>query len=297
MDWTEVHAEHAELGRTWRVARPAFVVELYGEAPTMVPHGEAMLDRFLELVPEETELYYLGNNAREFKRMDARASRRIRKTLAELDKKGRSYMIKDAPEFDLNRYSIDLVLSSEAQPLNDRVCMALPVDFSSSEAVPFFASLVKEFPIWGAVAGFGFDLVWGREFEQTGMPVIFRTAKRFTALQVRDRIQEDNMIKKLKSAGWLTFLDEELVATAGGEDALRRAVEGDGVTVRNVRDGLLFQAGPEPPIGDVNRQNKDTLPLAAVNRGIEPVRIDRWFSTHLFGVERDEADEWLSRFD
>ena len=30
--------------------RPAFVLELYGEGPKLAPHGEAILNRFLELV-------------------------------------------------------------------------------------------------------------------------------------------------------------------------------------------------------------------------------------------------------
>jgi hypothetical protein len=64
-----------------------------------------------------------------------------------------------------------------------------------------------------------------------------------------------------------------------------------------VRGGLLFKTGRTPPVGDVNRQDSDIAPLAALNRAIRAVRIDSWCDPELFDVESDEADAWLHRFD
>jgi hypothetical protein len=132
------------------------------------------------------------------------------------------------------------------------------------------------------------------------MPVNFQLAKRFHGVLIRDRNQENILVKKLKSAGWLTYLNRELVEKVGGAEALTSAV-GPAVTVSPLGDGLLLRTGPTPPVGDVNRQDKDVEPLAAVNRAIKQIRIQRWLSTNLFNADlsqtREPADAWLARFD
>lgn len=60
------------------------------------------------------------------------------------------------------------------------------------------------------------------------------------------------------------------------------------------------RTGPTPPVGDVNRQDKDVEPLAAVNRAIKNIRLQRWLSTNLFSTDfrpDESANAWLARFD
>jgi hypothetical protein len=300
MDWKSLRPEYSELGRTMIVARPALVMEFYGEGARMIPHGPRLFDHLLGLVPKDAQLHVFGSNSREYKKITPQSLRRIQKTLEELDKKGRFYSFKDAPGFDVGDYSFELTLGSKHDSIADNVQLAFPIEWGgpgqAAQTAEIFSSLVGEFPFWAGVAGYGFDLVWGREFEQRGMPANFAAAWQFHGLLVRDRTQETYLVRKLKSAGWLTYLDAELVELVGGNDALTDAV-GDKVQISPVGRGLLLRTGPTPPIGDVNRQAEDLAPLAAVSRAIKPIRLERWLDTNLFLVERETADAWLQRFD
>jgi hypothetical protein len=132
------------------------------------------------------------------------------------------------------------------------------------------------------------------------MPVNFQMARRLHGLMIRDRSQENLLVKKLKSAGWLTYLDREVIEKVGGEEALKAAV-GSAVTVTPVGEGLLLRTGSTPPLGDVSRQDRDIEPLAAVNRAIKSVRLQRWLDPSLFNTDfqphREFTDAWLARFD
>lgn len=204
-------------------------------------------------------------------------------------------MLMDAAEFTVNEYSIDMVVGSDHPRIGDRVCVALPLDYLD-KLDALFLSFIEALPFWGGVAGFGFEMVRGREYEQEAMPVMFRAAKRYHGLILRHRTQEDIMIKQLKTAGWLTFLDEELTALVGGHDLLNEKLS-DTVSKKVIRGGILLRAGDVPPVGDVNRQDKDIEPMAEVNRAIRPIRLDKWFTSNLFRVDKDVADEWFSRLD
>src|SRR6185436_18433939 len=146
--------------------------------------------------------------------------------------------------FDVGNHSFEVSLGSKHASMADTVQIALPIDWGSpaqaDRTAEVFASFVAEFPFWAGVAGYGFDLVWGREFEQQGMPANMAAARRFHGLLVRHRTQENYLVKKLKSAGWLTYLDTELVELVGGRDALASAV-GDQVTISPVGSGLIVR--------------------------------------------------------
>jgi hypothetical protein len=300
MDWTSLVATYTDQGQTFTVGRPALVFEMYGHGPTMAPHGGAIFDRFLDILPEQTELHVLGNNDRQYNRVTTQSLRRIRQTLAELEKRGRFYSFKDAPGFDVGRFSFEVHLGSKHEALCDTVVMGLPVDWGSAEAdrtAESFASFVRDCPFWTGVASYGYDMVWGREFEQEAMPVNMQTARRFHGLLVRNRPQENYFVKTLKSAGWLTYLNDELVGLIGGETALRAAI-GPDLSVSRVGAGLLLRTGAVPPLGDVNRQDPDVVPLRAVSRAIAKVRLQRWpHPSRLFKVSPEDADAWLHRLD
>jgi hypothetical protein len=162
-------------------------------------------------------------------------------------------------------------------------------------------------PFWGAIASFGYDVVWGAEFEQSALPVNWRLAQRYRGLLLRNRLQLSRLMRldadkvprtRLYSAGWLTFLGRSLLEQLGGASALEPATAA-GAAVTPLRDGVLVQAGPLPPVGDVNRQDKDVEILKQVHRAIEPIVLDEWQPTvyTYLRVDRDTADSWLHRFD
>jgi hypothetical protein len=150
MDWKTLSAEYTELGRTMVVARPALAFELYGEGPRMASQGQQILDRFLTLLPQRTELHVLGNNDRAYKKVTPQSLRRIQKTLAELEKRGRFYTFKNAPEFEVGTFSLELHLGSSHRSIADTVQIACPVEWGDAEkverTVEVFASFVSDFP-------------------------------------------------------------------------------------------------------------------------------------------------------
>lgn len=311
MTWRDIVAEHTELGETFPVGRPALMMELYGSGAALAKRAEAIYDRFVSLVPPGTELFALGSKDRQYKKVTVASERRIRKTLSEAEQSGAFYTFKSAPEFSCGQFSCEISLGSDSPLINDSVVLGLPVSWGdaadAARAVQVFEQLVSDFPFWGGIAGFGFDIVWGREFEQSAMPVNFRVAQRYHGILVRDRGMSSQLLvpagpglaplKCLPSAAWLTYLGEELVEAVGGVTGLQNAV-GAAVTFKSLGQGLLLRAGDAPPVVDVNRPGEDNKALALLHRGIAKVIRDRWFHTYsLLGVERDVADAWLHRFD
>jgi Protein of unknown function (DUF3396) len=101
----------------------------------------------------------------------------------------------------------------------------------------------------------------------------------------------------IKCINWLTFLNAVHVERLGGVERLKRDLGAD-VPVRSLEGGVMVQAGPQPQIGDVNRQQD--LPLyRRVGRVLAPVR-SREHPAFLRreGVpSREATQKWLSRFD
>jgi hypothetical protein len=293
MEWTENIATHQELGKTYTVMRPAFVIELYGDEE-LDPHGEAIFDRVWSLFPREREFFCINKRGREYKRLDARALARLRKTLTRLDAEPQFYMLKDAPDFDVEAFSAELALGGPG-----RLVVGLPLELLAERGADAFEELfrgfVTDFPFHSGTAGFGFHQVWGRECEMAGMPMNIRVARRFWGIGVRHRYQEQALQRQLKSAHWLTFVDEELLATLGGDAAVAKL--GPEVKVTPVRGGVLLRAGAEPPVGDVNLKAPDIEPMRKVNAFIKPIRIDAWITHNLFRIDPDDAHAWLTRLD
>jgi hypothetical protein len=294
MEWSDNTATHQELGKSYTVMRPAFVIELYGEGD-LAPHGEAIFDRVWSLLPRDREYFCINKRGREYKRLDARALARLRKTLTRLADESQFYMLKDAPDFDVVAYSAELALGAPG----GRVVVGLPLELLAAQGADALEALVRgfveDFPFHTGTAGFGFHQVFGIEAEMAGMPMNIRVARRFWGIGVRHRYQEDALHRQLKSAHWLTFVDEPLVAQLGGDAALAKL--GPEVAVTRVRGGALLRAGSTPPVGDVNVEAPDIAPMREVNAFIRPIRLDTWVTHNLFRIDPDDAHAWLTRLD
>ena len=299
MDWKNTDIQYTEGRYTYSVARAAFTMEFYADGSRLAPHGEALFDQLLSLFPQRDLLYKMGMNDHQYKRADARGLRRIRSTLGKLEQKGQSYLIKDTPEFDAGQHSIDLDLGSKQKMISDTVVVALPLESTESTALAqtraIFEHIVSTFPFWAAVAAYGYNMVWGNEFEQVAEPAMHKLGMRFHGPIIRNRAQEKHAVKRLKSVGWLTFVDGELLAQAGGEAHITEQLDAQ-VSTKRIRDGLLLQAGPQPPLGDVNVGAPDIAPMASVSRALSPVRL-RAMRYTASGIPQEKADSWIKRFD
>ena len=204
MSWTEIRATAAQAGQKFVVAQPAFVLGLYGDVG-LNAHGEAVLEWWMGLLPEGASLYFLGSKAHDFREVDPRALKRIRTTLRDLAKKSQFYMFKNAPGFAVGTHSLELAMGIEPDD-DGAVNMAyavLPLSYPEAAGpdavVEMFRKLVDRIPFRHATAGYGFDLVWGREWEQVALPVIMAAGRRYLALDVRDRQVEPYLVDKVKS--------------------------------------------------------------------------------------------------
>jgi hypothetical protein len=301
MDWRQVTAEFEHRGGTFTVARPALLMDIYLQTGSGATYASTLVDRLLTLANDDAQLFYITGNSRAFKPLDKRARRRLLKQLDSLDERGRWYMIKDAPDFALGQFSCEFYLGSTDAHRPDVIYVGLPIEMGSRDRADATSALFEEFiaasPALAATCAFGFEQVWGREYEQVGMPVAFRIALRHQGLTLRDRVEDlDFWERKLKSAGWLTFLGDDFAAPVGGVDALEAKMP-TAVTTKRVRDGLLLKAGDAPPVGDVNRADTDTEAMAEVSRAIRTVRLDGWHDPRAFGVDEARANQWLHRFD
>jgi len=301
MSWTEIRATAAQAGQKFVVAQPAFVLGLFGDIG-LNAYGEAVLDWWMELLPKGAPLFFLSSTAHNFREVNPRVLKRIHATLRDLGKKSQFYMFKDAPEFAVGTHSLELAMGIE--PEDDEAVnlayAALPQSYPDEAgpdaAVEMFHKLVDEIPFRHATAGYGFDLVWGREWEQVAMPVIMAAGRRFLSLDVRERQAEQYLVDKLKSAAWLTFLHNDLLAKLGGPDRMNQVLTDRVGRVPSVR-GMILRAGERPPVGDTNRHAPDLGPLREVNRFIEPIREESWVSTRLFRISPADANAWFSRLD
>src|SRR5262249_40311602 len=123
--------------------------------------------------------------------------------------------------------------------------MALPVGYpeavGAEAAVSAFTRLVEQVPFAHASAGYGFNMVWGREWEQAAMPGVMAAARRYLALDVRDRLLETRLREHVKGPGWLTYLGPDLLNEVGGKKALD-ALPAD-VGRLPVGSGVILRAG------------------------------------------------------
>ncbi len=300
MKWTDTKVICTESGKSFLVAKPAFVIALYGDS-SLNPYGVHILDKWMELLHNESSLFYLAKRSHHFKHVTPRIISNIRKALNNLEQEGQFYMLKDAAEFAVGQYSIELNMGIQAGSGSaNRVHISLPVDYPNltglDKTIELFQYFVDSFPVRHATAGYGFDLVWGREWEMEALPVIIRAARRYLALDVRHRLTESSLLDCLKGPGWLTYLHSDLLEKTGGLQASGKEFE---ETIRTIScsQGVIMQAGVSPPLGDVNRHAKDINPLRLVSHFLKPLQIDKWLATNLFDANEFDANEWFSRLD
>jgi hypothetical protein len=98
--------------------------------------------------------------------------------------------------------------------------------------------------------------------------------------------------RHIRGVSWLTLLDDELVKPIGGREALEAL--GPDVTIHSLPKGVVIQAGAAPRLGDVN-ELEDMTPYVKVNRLLKPIRAEDMYPPS--GMQRQEAREWLARFD
>lgn len=304
MDWTSNLAYDDENGQTTVVGRPAFIMEMYAKPWTLYDRTDALLDLLLPRLG--SDVYFIGGNKRTYTRLMPKSERRVRAQLANPASVGAMISLKTAPDFIATGHSCEISIAQHNRIGNDVVVACLPLTDGADAprgARELFRHILDAFNFWGAIAGFGYDIVWGREYEQVAMPLNFRVARRYHGVLVRDRILSRNLGRatpsgefhgRLPSVAWQTYLGPELLSDIGDFPTPPSQI----VTHTRTRTGTLLQAGPVPNCIDVNRSLGDAEPFQVVHRLISPILCKQWGpSVSLLDVDHSTAEMWLRRFE
>ena len=148
--------------------------------------------------------------------------------------------------------------------------------------------------VWHGNAGYSLNLtVDDDDARRTFAPVLCAVARRFYGVELDYRSSIRISTKDgVKGVNWLTLVSNELLQRIGAADEIRSKLSPE-VSLEAIEDGLLFQAGPHPEVGDVNRGER--LPLyGEVARLLKPVRARDVWSIYF---DKAETRRWLDRFD
>jgi hypothetical protein len=103
----------------------------------------------------------------------------------------------------------------------------------------------------------------------------------------------------IRDTNWLTLVTNSILKNAGGIAAARKKLSSE-IMLHEVREGWLFQAGPEPLLGDCKEPTVDFRLYSEVAKFLKPCR-DK---TALWGpyqrpgeFTHEEMLGWIARFD
>lgn len=170
----------------------------------------------------------------------------------------------------------------------------LPSAFAGNpnEVVSLVATLAERFPY--RCGHVGYSLCWNnisiaRDIEVPSL--IGPLLKRYPGFSIGT--PNELCDQNLPPVNWLTLLGPELLEDLGGLEGVQ-AIADDAITVMPMGAGVCIRAGENPQLGDVNRQ--DDLPLyRKVGAFVKDLRGDQ--EIELDGLNEDESEAWLARFD
>lgn len=160
--------------------------------------------------------------------------------------------------------------------------------------IDLVSTLAREFPYRSGHVGF--SLCWNdwsvdRDIEAPRL--IGPLLKRYPGLSLGT--PEEICDQNLPPVNWLTLLGPELLKELDGLNGVQQAfAEDDAITVMKMGAGACIRAGESPQLGDVNR--KLDLPLyRKVGKYLKELRGDQ--IVEITGLDEDESEAWLARFD
>ncbi len=147
-----------------------------------------------------------------------------------------------------------------------------------------------ELKFQSGIAGFSmnYEDVYINGQENLTMPIIAR----FKGVNVSHAWRYRTM-DGIPTVNWLTFVNTETIERLGGLAALKAQVSG-GVRIHPLKHGAVFQAGPRPLMGDVNRQEK-LDDYYRVGKLLAPAKSTVEIDSNIAG-DMTESTKWVNRF-
>jgi hypothetical protein len=201
-----------------------------------------------------------------------------------------------ASDMDLAPWGLRVNMQPTAMPRRSgHFRVSVPADWVRSNVEEFLSwtmRIASALPFRSGHGGFGVQYDEG-DVIRTRDEQIRAWLKRYRGLDANSlSLVGDTLAKHVKGVDWLTWLDAGFVKKLGGKFALRKALP-PSVLIHDVGDGAALQAGAQPSLGDVNRQETLT-DYRAVSRVIKPIRVK---SVDLMWFDEEESAAWLERFD
>ncbi|MCM2448311.1 DUF3396 domain-containing protein [Rahnella sp. CG8] len=163
--------------------------------------------------------------------------------------------------------------------------------------------LCNEFEVESGYAGISFSLP--REFHRM-FPYEYSLAQRFSGVMVDSigMLEGGDAVEGIKGACWYTILGNQWVDKLGGRPFVNRMVaDTPEIAILSYNQGLILQAGQQPPgLGEINDEGLPSL-LVKVNQIIRPIRQDGHNSLHFYSMEdnhqfnKESSMKWYARFD
>jgi len=163
--------------------------------------------------------------------------------------------------------------------------------------------LCNEFEVESGYAGISFSLP--QEFHRM-FPYEYSLAQRFSGVMVDSigMLEGGDAVEGIKGACWYTILGNRWVEKLGGVSFVNRMVaDTPEIAIFSYNQGLILQAGQQPPgLGEINDEGLPSL-LVKVNQIIRPIRQDGHNSLHFYSMEdnhqfnKESSMKWYARFD
>ncbi len=124
----------------------------------------------------------------------------------------------------------------------------------------------------------------------------YRTCLKYPGLEFWE-VSLPHGMKRVRTTNWLTLVTHASLAPLGGIDKLRARFS-SAIVIHDVLDGVVFQAGPEPTLGEVGRPD-ELGPYREVAQALKPIRDlpDEYYPGTPGRFSLDEEKLWLARFD
>jgi len=180
----------------------------------------------------------------------------------------------------------------ESTPLGtNMVRLDFPIEFIAAdvdEFVAWYVRLLEKLPFHSSHAGYAYKRV--ECSENLASRGVDKKIARYYGFDPGYEPLKRKMLGRTGNPQWLNAIDESLVAELGGMAHVSKALRAS--KVMRLKNGLVIQGAPRPPVGDINRGATDIGSIPEIARLLKPLRTP----VSAFGGPID-AQEWLARYD
>ena len=182
------------------------------------------------------------------------------------------------------------------------VRLILPVSFIQESTEPFIGlvkSLTNELEFLSGHCGYAVNWNETGDFANDAQKKIFLLSQRYLGIDLSSLTTTLCAISNgIKCANWLTLINNDYCERLGGLSELQQSLD-QSIVLHPLKHGLMFQAGPRPETGDVNRfQNVPAY--HELGRILAPIRTQSHGGFIVHGedyYDEDATKKWLGRFD